>query len=84
VLRLAEQAAVRALTTVADLLEAPLDTPHEATTAVWSLGIDGRRYLDFRSLMLHSRLTDRKPTHADALRAYVFVLDLQCAVNRLT
>ena len=84
VLRLAEQAAVRALTTVADLLEAPLDTPHEATTAVWSLGIDGRRYLDFRSLMLHSRLTDKKPTHADALRAYVFVLDLQCAVNRLT
>ncbi|MBN1610255.1 MAG: gliding motility protein [Polyangiaceae bacterium] len=84
VLRLAEQAAVRALTVVADLLEAPLDTPQEATTAVWSLGIDGRRYLEFRSLMLASRLTDRKPTHADALRAYVFVLDLQCAVNRLT
>jgi signal recognition particle receptor subunit beta len=84
VLRLAEQAAVRALCTVADLLEAPLDTPQEATTAVWSLGIDGRRYLEFRSLMLRSRLTDRKPTHMEALRAYVFVLDLQCAVNRLT
>jgi mutual gliding-motility protein MglA len=84
VLRLAEQAAARALSTVFDLLEVPVETPQDATAAVWSLGIDGRRYLEFRSLMLNSRLADKKPAHADALRAYVFVLDLQCAVNRLT
>jgi hypothetical protein len=83
VLEAADELVSRSLDALGTSLGAAASSRPDAATMVWGLGVDGRRYVEFRSLLQDVRSRRRQPTRHDAMLAYIFVLELQGALNRL-
>jgi mutual gliding-motility protein MglA len=67
----------RVLTNTAALFGST-DAAHDAASMPLLLGIDGRRYLAFRSIVRASRNGAKASSH-DALAAYAFALEARMA-----
>jgi len=79
---LAEQLVARALASAASLLGGNLDAPRDPSTVALLLGIDGRRYLEFRALVRDVR-SGRGVNEAEALGAYATAIEVRLARTRI-
>jgi len=79
---LAEQLVARALASAAALLGGNLDAPRDPSTVALMLGIDGRRYLEFRALVRDVR-SGRGVNEAEALGAYATAIEVRLARTRI-
>jgi signal recognition particle receptor subunit beta len=79
---LSEQLVSRALAGAAALLGSTTDAPRDPVAIVLLLGIDGRRYLEFRALVRDVR-AGHEPSLLEALAAYATVLDVRLAKARV-
>jgi signal recognition particle receptor subunit beta len=79
---LADQLVARSLASAAGLLGGGLDAPRDPATAALLLGIEGRRYLEFRALVRDAR-SGREVTEADALEAYAMAIEARTARARI-
>jgi len=79
---LAEQLVSRALASAASLLGGNLDTPREPSTVALLLGLEGRRYLEFRALVRDVR-SGRGVNEGEALGAYATAIEVRLARARI-
>ena len=82
VVTLSEQLVSRALASAAALLGSTADAPRDPVAIVLLLGVDGRRYLEFRALVRDVR-AGHEPSLLEALAAYATVLDVRMARARV-
>jgi hypothetical protein len=80
---LAEQLVSRALASAAALLGGNLDAPRDPSTVALLLGLDGRRYLEFRALVRDVRGGGRGVNEAEALAAYATAIEVRLARGRI-
>ncbi len=81
---LADELVSRALAGVASALGGASDAPRDPALVVMLLGLDGRRYLAFRSTIRQARVADEEIDEAEALAAFAFAIDARLARARLT
>jgi hypothetical protein len=79
---LAEQLVARALASAAALLGGNLDAPRDPSTVALLLGLEGRRYLEFRALVRDVR-GGRGVNEAEALGAYATAIEVRLARTRI-
>lgn len=79
---LAEQLVSRSLANAAALLGGNLDAPRDPATVALLLGLDGRRYLEFRALVRDVR-SGRGVNEAEALAAYATAIEVRLARTRV-
>ncbi len=79
---LAEQLVARALASAATLLGGNLDAPRDPSTVALLLGLEGRRYLEFRALVRDVR-AGRGVSANDALSAYAMAIEVRLARTRI-
>jgi hypothetical protein len=79
---ISEQLVSRALAGAAALLGSTADAPRDPVAIVLLLGVDGRRYLEFRALVRDVR-AGHDPSLIEALAAYATVLDVRLARARV-
>ncbi|HEY0466593.1 MAG TPA: hypothetical protein VGC79_20435 [Polyangiaceae bacterium] len=79
---LAEQLVARALASAASLLGGNLDAPRDPSTVALLLGLDGRRYLEFRVLVRDVR-SGRGVNEGEALGAYATAIEVRLARTRV-
>jgi len=79
---LADQLVSRALASAAALLGGNLDAPRDPSTVALLLGLDGRRYLEFRSLVRDVR-SGRGVNESEALAAYAMAIEVRLARARI-
>jgi mutual gliding-motility protein MglA len=79
---LSEQLVARALASAASLLGGNLDAPRDPSTVALLLGIDGRRYLEFRALVRDVR-GGRGVNEGEALGAYATAIEVRLARARI-
>jgi len=79
---LAEQLVARALASAAALLGGNLDAPRDPSTVALLLGLDGRRYLEFRALVRDVR-GGRGVNESEALAAYATAIEVRLARARI-
>ncbi len=77
---LAEQLVARTLASAA-VLGGTADAPRDPSTVALLLGLDGRRYLEFRALVRDCR-SGRAVAGIEALTAWSFALEARVALNR--
>ena len=75
---LADQLVARALASAAALLGGNLDTPRDPSTVALLLGLEGRRYLEFRALVRDVR-SGRGVNEGEALGAYATTIEVRLA-----
>lgn len=71
-----EQLVSRSLARAAGLLGQARDAPRDPAVVVLLLGVDGRRYLEFRALVRQAR-SGRDLTRQEALLAYAFAIEIR-------
>lgn len=79
---IADQLVARALASAAGLLGGGLDTPRDPATAALLLGLEGRRYLEFRALVRDAR-SGRGVNAGEALTAYAMAIEARSARARI-
>ena len=79
---LAEQLVSRALASAASLLGGNLDAPRDPSTVALLLGLEGRRYLEFRALVRDVR-SGRGVNEGEALGAYATAIEVRLARARI-
>jgi len=79
---LADQLVSRALASAAALLGGNLDAPRDPSTVALLLGLDGRRYLEFRALVRDVR-SGRGVNESEALGAYAMAIEVRLARARI-
>src|SRR6478735_1645078 len=79
---LAEQLVARALASAAALLGGNLDAPRDPSTVALLLGLDGRRYLEFRAVVRDVR-GGRGVNQSEALAAYATAIEVRLARARI-
>ncbi|HWZ87403.1 MAG TPA: GTPase domain-containing protein, partial [Polyangiaceae bacterium] len=79
---LAEQLVARALASAATLLGGNLDAPRDPSTVALLLGLEGRRYLEFRALVRDVR-SGRGVSVTEALSAYAMAIEVRLARARI-
>lgn len=79
---LADQLVARALASAATLLGGNLDAPRDPSTVALLLGLEGRRYLEFRALVRDVR-AGRGVSAPDALAAYAMAIEVRLARARI-
>jgi signal recognition particle receptor subunit beta len=79
---LADQLVARALASAAALLGGNLDAPRDPSTVALLLGIEGRRYLEFRALVRDVR-SGRGVNESEALGAYAAAIEVRLARARI-
>jgi signal recognition particle receptor subunit beta len=79
---LADQLVARALASAATLLGGNLDAPRDPSTVALLLGLEGRRYLEFRALVRDVR-AGRGVSASDALAAYAMAIEVRLARARI-
>lgn len=79
---LAEQLVARALASAAALLGGNLDAPRDPSTVALLLGLDGRRYLEFRALVRDVR-SGRGVNEGEVLSAYATAIEVRLARTRV-
>jgi len=79
---LADQLVARALASAATLLGGNLDAPRDPATVALLLGLDGRRYLEFRALVRDAR-SGRGVGATEALAAYAMAIEVRLARARI-
>jgi len=79
---LAEQLVARALASAAALLGGNFDAPRDPSTVALLLGLDGRRYLEFRALVRDVR-GGRGVNEGEALAAYATAIEVRLARARI-
>ena len=79
--RLADELVSRTLAGVAGALGSTGESPRDPALVVLLLGLDGRRYLDFRSSARDAR--SKEVGESDALAAFAFAIDARLARARL-
>ncbi|MET0791980.1 MAG: GTPase domain-containing protein [Polyangiaceae bacterium] len=79
---LADQLVARALASAASLLGGNLDAPRDPVTVALLLGLEGRRYLEFRALVRDVR-SGRGVTASEALGAYAMAIEVRSARARI-
>jgi hypothetical protein len=79
---LADQLVARALASAASLLGGNLDAPRDPATTALLLGLEGRRYLEFRALVRDVR-SGRGADASEALSAYAVAIEARLARTRL-
>ena len=72
----------RTLAGVAGALGSAGESPRDPALVVLLLGLDGRRYLEFRSAVRGAR--SKEASESDALKAFAFAIDARLARARLT
>lgn len=78
---LAEQLVARSLASAASVLGST-DAPRDPAVVCLLLGLDGRRYLEFRAMVRDAR-GGRAVSELDALAAYAFAIDARLARGRI-
>jgi mutual gliding-motility protein MglA len=78
----AEQLVARALASTAALLGGNLDAPRDPSTVALLLGVEGRRYLEFRALVRDVR-GGRGVNEGEALGAYATAIEVRLARVRI-
>ncbi|HEX3776914.1 MAG TPA: GTPase domain-containing protein [Polyangiaceae bacterium] len=78
---LADQLVARALASAATLLGGNMDAPRDPSTVALLLGLEGRRYLEFRALVRDVR-SGRGVSAVDALSAYAMAIEVRLARAR--
>jgi hypothetical protein len=81
VVNLADQLAAHTLASGASLMSGAHDAPRDPLLAAVLLGLQGREYMEFRTLVRKARVNG-SVGHDEALRAYVFTLQARVALNR--
>jgi len=79
---LADQLVARALASAAGLLGGNLDAPRDPSTVALLLGLEGRRYLEFRALVRDVR-SGRGVNAGEALSAYAMTIEVRLARARI-
>ena len=79
---LADQLVARALASAATLLGGNLDAPRDPSTVALLLGLEGRRYLEFRGLVRDVR-SGRGISATEALSAYAMAIEVRLARARI-
>lgn len=79
---LSDQLVARALASAATLLGGNLDAPRDPSTVALLLGLEGRRYLEFRALVRDVR-GGRGVSATDALSAYAMAIEVRLARARI-
>jgi len=79
---LADQLVARALANAATLLGGNLDAPREPSTVALLLGLEGRRYLEFRALVRDVR-SGRGVNESEALSAYAMAIEVRLSRTRI-
>jgi len=79
---LADQLVARALANAATLLGGNLDAPREPSTVALLLGLEGRRYLEFRALVREVR-SGRGVNEGEALSAYAMAIEVRLSRARI-
>ncbi len=79
---LADQLVARALASAGHLLAGGLDAARDPATAWLLLGLEGRRYLEFRALVRQARTTSAV-NEAEALGAYAMAIEARLARARI-
>lgn len=79
---LADQLVARALASAASLLGGSLDAPRDPATTALLLGLEGRRYLEFRGLVRDAR-SGRHVDISEALSAYAMAIEVRLARARI-
>lgn len=79
---LADQLVARALASAAGLLGGNLDAPRDPATVALLLGLEGRRYLEFRGLVRDVR-SGRGVNANEALSAYAMAVEVRLARARI-
>ncbi|MEO8900899.1 MAG: gliding motility protein [Polyangiaceae bacterium] len=79
---LSDQLVARALASAATLLGGSLDAPRDPATTALLLGLEGRRYLEFRALVRDVR-SGRGVEAVDALSAYAMAIEVRLARARI-
>jgi mutual gliding-motility protein MglA len=79
---LADQLVARALAGAAGLLGGNLDAPRDPATVALLLGLEGRRYLEFRGLVREVR-SGRGVNASEALGAYAMAVEVRLARARI-
>jgi hypothetical protein len=82
VVMLAEQLVARSFASAAGVLGGSVDAPRDPAVVCLLLGLDGRRYLEFRALVRDVR-TGRPVAETEALTAYAFAIDARIARSRI-
>jgi mutual gliding-motility protein MglA len=78
----AEQLVARAFASAASVLGGSADAPRDPALVCVLLGLDGRRYLEFRVLVRDIR-AGRTVAEPEALAAYAFAIDARLARSRV-
>ena len=79
---LSDQLVARALASAATLLGGSLDAPRDPATTALLLGLEGRRYLEFRALVRDVR-SGRGVDANEALGAYATAIEVRLARARI-
>ena len=79
---LADQLVARSLASAASLLGGSLDSPRDPATAALLLGLEGRRYLEFRGLVRDAR-SGPGVDLSEGLRAYATAIEVRLARARI-
>jgi mutual gliding-motility protein MglA len=79
---LAEKLVARSLASAAGILGGSADAPRDPASVALLLGLDGRRYLEFRALVRDVR-AGRGAAVSDALSAYAMAIEARLARARL-
>ena len=79
---LSDQLVARALASAATLLGGNLDAPRDPATVALLLGLEGRRYLEFRALVRDVR-SGRSVSATEALSAYAMAIEVRLARARI-
>jgi len=79
---LSEVLVARALASAAGLLGGNLDAPRDPATVALLLGLEGRRYLEFRALVRDVR-SGRGVKATEALSAYAMAIEVRLARTRI-
>jgi signal recognition particle receptor subunit beta len=79
---LSDQLVARSLASAATLLGGNLDAPRDPATVALLLGLEGRRYLEFRELVRDVR-SGRGVSASDALAAYATAIEVRLARARI-
>jgi hypothetical protein len=79
---LSDQLVARSLASAASLLGGSLDSPRDPATTALLLGLEGRRYLEFRGLVRDAR-SGRGVDISEALSAYAMAIEVRTARARI-
>jgi hypothetical protein len=77
-----EQILSRTLASAASVLGSTSDAPRDPTVIALLLGLDGRRYLEFRALLKDAR-AGRPMTQNEALSAFALAIDARLARTKV-